>query len=203
MATSTDDPARAVDGLVSVARLLDEPRLARVYTHTLRAGPVTVDDLVAELDLPRTTAYADTGTLVDLGLLDRDDSQKTHRFTAEPIHLTATLDGDTDTVTPTLVAAVGQTATDDDLELLVERHGLGTLAAALTYAVPYAEGRLSERVAARELDVQMAFGIAALQALRSLLAETRAFDPYVDEIGRGRPAADTDSAAGTDSQTGS
>jgi len=90
MATSTDDPARAVDGLVSVARLLDEPRLARVYTHTLRAGPVTVDDLVAELDLPRTTAYADTGTLVDLGLLDRDDSQKTHRFTAEPIHLTAT-----------------------------------------------------------------------------------------------------------------
>lgn len=74
MATSTDDPARAVDGLVSVARLLDEPRLARVYTHTLRAGPVTVDDLVAELDLPRTTAYADTGTLVDLGLLGRDDS---------------------------------------------------------------------------------------------------------------------------------
>lgn len=193
MATTSGDPERAVDGLVSVARLLDDPRLARVYTHTLRAGPVTVDELAAALELPRTTVYADTGTLVDFGVVTRDDSEKTHQFTAKPVRLTACLDGDEYTVTPTLVAAVGRTTTDDDLAALVDRYGLGRLATALGYAVPYAEGRLSERVAARELDVQVAFGTATLHALRALLDETRAFDPYIDEIRDARVDPPTES----------
>jgi|GEM_PF-4958238 len=50
---------------------------------------------------------------------------------------------------------------------MVFRHGLGKLAA-LTYAVPYADGAMSERVAARELDLRYAFGNAVLQALQEL-----------------------------------
>ncbi|MGB9966436.1 DUF7437 domain-containing protein [Halobacterium hubeiense] len=182
MSKATDGPERAVNGLLSVAQLLEEPRLARLYTFVLRNDEVTVDDITDELDIPRTTAYSDTGTLVDLGVLTRDDNQKTHTYTATPITLTATLDGNEYTVTPTLIAAFGRAPQDQDLDLLLDRYGLGKLAAALTYAVPYADGEMSERVAARELDLQYAFGIAVLQALRDVVLEMESVDPYFSDI---------------------
>lgn len=182
MSKATGGPERAVNGLLSVARLLEEPRLARLYTFVLRNEEVTIDNITDGLDLPRTTAYSDTGTLVDLGALTRDDDQKTHTYAAIPITLTATLDGDEYTVTPTLIAAFGRSPHDQDLDLLLERHGLGKLAAALTYAVPYADGEMSERVAARELDLQSAFGIAVLQALRDVVLKMESVDPYFEDI---------------------
>jgi hypothetical protein len=182
MSKTAVGPERAVNGVISVAQLIDHPRLARLYTHVLRDGNVTIDQIVADLELPRTTAYADVGTLVDLGVLTCDDSQKTHTYTATPIRLTATLDGAEYTITPTLIEAIGRTPHDQDLELLVEKHGVGKLAAALTYAIPYVEGGMTERVAARELDLQTAFGIAVLQALRDVIHEMRDHDPYLEQL---------------------
>lgn len=186
MSKTAGDPERAVNGLLSVAQLLKEPRLARLYTFVLRAGEVTIDDVVDELGVPRTTAYSDTGTLADHGVLTRDDEQKTHTFSAVPITLTANLDGAEYTITPTLIAAFGQAPQDRDLDLLIDRHGLGKLAAALTYAIPYADGEMSERVAARELDLQPAFAIAVLQALREDVLDMEPVDPYFDDIGNAR-----------------
>lgn len=186
MSRAAGDPERAINGLMSVAQLLEEPRLARLYTYILREDEVTIDDIAAELEMPRTTAYSDTSTLVELGVLTRDESQKTHTYTAVPISLTANLDGDEYTITPTLLEAFGRSPRDQDLDLLIERHGLGKLAAALTYAVPYAEGEISERVAARELDLQHAFAITVLQALRDVVHEMREIDPYFEDIRNAR-----------------
>ncbi|QLH83016.1 DUF7437 domain-containing protein [Halosimplex pelagicum] len=182
MSKATEGPERAVNGLLSVAQLLEEPRLARLYTLVLRDGEVTIDDITSELELPRTTAYSDTGTLVDLGVLTRDEDQKTHTYSAVPITLTATLDGNKYTVTPTLIAAFGRSPHDQDLDLLVDKYGRGKLAAALMYAIPYVNGEMSERVAARELDLQYAFGVAVLQALRDVVQEMEPIDPYFEDI---------------------
>ena len=182
MSKTAEGPERAVNGLLSVAQLLEEPRLARLYTFVLREGGVTIDGVVDALEMPRTTAYSDTGTLVELGVLTRDEEQKTHVYSAVPIALTADLDGDEYTVTPTLVEAIGRAPHDRDLDLLLEKHGLGKLAAALTYAIPYAEGEMSERVAARELDLQSAFAIAVLQALREVVLDMESVDPYFEDI---------------------
>lgn len=182
MSKAAGDPERAINGLLSIAQLLEEPRLARLYTFVLRESEVTIEDVVEELEMPRTTAYSDTGTLVDLGVLTRDEEQKTHTYSAVPITLTADLDGDEYTVTPTLVEAFGRSARDPDLDLLIEKHGLGKLAAALTYAVPYAEGEMSERVAARELDLQPAFAVAVLQALREVVLDMKTVDPSFDDV---------------------
>ena len=192
MSTSIDSPERAINGLLSVAHLREEPRLARVYTFVLRAGEVTIDDIVDALDTPRTTAYADASTLVDRGVLTRDETAKTHTYEAVPLSLTADLDGDEYTVTPTLIEAVGRAPRDRDLDLLLEREGLGTLAAALTYAVPYAEDGISERVAARELDLQYAFAVAVLQALREVITDMKPVDPYFDEIRNARDQPPTE-----------
>jgi hypothetical protein len=182
MSKATEGPERAVNGLLSVAQLLEEPRLARLYTFVLREGEVTIDEITNKLEMPRTTAYSDTGTLVELGVLARDDDQKTHTYSAVPITLTATLDGDKYTVTPTLVDAFGRSPHDQDLDLLIEKYGLGKLAAALTYAIPYVNGNMSERVAARELDLQYAFGVAVLQALRDVVRDMESVDPYFEDI---------------------
>ena len=186
MSKAAGDPERAINGLMSIAQLLEEPRLARLYTHVLREGEVTIDDIVASLEIPRTTAYSDTGTLVDLGVLTRDEAEKTHTYSAVPITLTADVDGDEYTVTPTLIEAVGRSPQDQDLDLLIEKHGLGKLAAALTYAIPYVDGGMSERVAARELDLQYAFAIAVLHALRDVVQEMEPADPYFDDIRNAR-----------------
>lgn len=186
MSKAVGDPERAINGLMSVAQLLEEPRLARLYTFVLREGVATIDDIVTELEMPRTTAYSDTGTLAELGVLTRNEEQKTHTYSASPILLTANLDGDEYTVTPTLIDAFGRSPRDRDLDLLIEKHGLGKLAAALTYAIPYAEGAISERVAARELDLQYAFAIAVLQALRDVVSDMKSVDPYFEEIRNAR-----------------
>lgn len=192
MSKAAGDPERAINGLMSVARLLEEPRLARLYTFVLREGEVTIDGIVDKLGMPRTTAYSDTGTLVELGVLTRDEEQKTHTYSAIPVTLTANLDGDEYTVTPTLVEAFGRSPRDHDLDLLIEKHGLGKLAAALTYAIPYAEGKMSERIAGRELDLQHAFTIAVLQALRDVVLDMKTVDPYFEDIrnARDRPVAE-------------
>ena len=186
MSKAAGDPERAINGLLSIAQLLEEPRLARLYTFVLREGDVTIDDIVAALEIPRTTAYSDMGTLVDLGVLTRDEEQKTHTYSAVPITLTADLDGDEYTVTPTLIEAVGRSPHDQDLDLLLERYGLSKLAAALTYAIPYANGEMSERVAARELDLQQAFAIAVLHALRDVVQDMETVDPYFEDIRNAR-----------------
>jgi hypothetical protein len=193
MSKAAGDPERAINGFMSIAQLLKEPRLAQLYTFVLREGTVTIDDMVDGLELPRTTAYSDAGTLVELRVLTRDEEGKTHTYSAVPITLTANLDGDEYTVTPTLIEAFGRSPRDQDLDLLIEKHGLGKLAAALTYAVPYAEGEMSERVAARELDLQHAFAIAVLQALRDVVLDMRTVDPSFDDIRDAReqpPAAE-------------
>ena len=186
MSKAAGDPERAINGLLSIAQLLEEPRLARLYTFVLREGDVTIDDIVAAVEIPRTTAYSDMGTLVDLGVLTRDEEQKTHTYSAVPITLTADLDGDEYTVTPTLIEAVGRSPHDQDLDLLLERYGLGKLAAALTYAIPYANGEMSERVAARELDLQQAFATAVLHALRDVVQDMETVDPYFEDIRNAR-----------------
>jgi hypothetical protein len=186
MSKAAGDPERAMNGFMSVAHLLEEPRLARLYAFVLRNEDVTIDDIAGDLEMPRSTAYADTSTLVDLGVLTRDESTKTHTYRATPLVLTANLDGDQYTITPTFIEAFGRTPHDQDLDLLIERYGLGKLAAALTYAVPYADGEISERVAARELDLQSAFAIAVLQALREVVIEMQPHDPFFEEIRNAR-----------------
>jgi hypothetical protein len=45
MSKATGDPERAINGFMSVAQLLEEPRLARLYTYMLREGEVTIGQL--------------------------------------------------------------------------------------------------------------------------------------------------------------
>lgn len=165
------DPSGPVTAFLAVAELLRSPRLARLYAHVLRNGPVEVDAIKRELDLPHSTAYKYLGRLEELGVLTRHDEARPTTVTATPVRVGLDVDGETVSVTPVLIDAIGRQLEDDDVRLYVDRHGVPALAAALHYARRVEDGELTQRTAANRLDVHPVEGLTALSALRDVLEE--------------------------------
>lgn len=172
MAKSPSPPDRPpLEGLATVAELVESPGLARIYAFALESGPATVPEMVDELDVPQTTAYEHVEALAGAGLLQEVREQRTRTYDGVPISLTLSSDGESRTITPALVAAVARRTSDDDLDRFVERHGLDGLARALERAAEYVDGTVNYRIAARELDVSPLEAEVVLQALEPIAAE--------------------------------
>ena len=142
--------------------------------------------VVEELGMAQSTAYQDINRLTEIGLLTRSGDNSPYHYSAFPVRFTVEMEAKTYTVTPTLVAALARSSQDEDLHVFLDRYGVGKLAAALEYAIPYVNGKMSERITARELDLQPVEGITVLHALRNVIQEMQTVDPYFDEIGNAR-----------------
>jgi len=160
-----------LEQLRTVADLLETPALARLYAYVLRDGPVTVADAVETLDIPQGTAYDYVRKLEAAGLVAEISDGRPSEYDAEPVSLTLSTDGETQTVTPALVAAVARREEDGDIDVYIDRHGLDGLALALDYAFEYVDGTVNHRIAARELDLSPLEAEVILQALEPVAAE--------------------------------
>jgi len=154
-----------IQQLQTVADLLETPALARLYAHILQYGPVTVSEIVDALDIPQGTAYDYVQNLETTGLVEKTRDQRPYEYNGEPIALTLSTDGETQTITPALIAAVARRDEDEDIDVYIDRHGLDGLAVALAYAYEYVEGAVNHRIAARELDLSPLEAEIILQAL--------------------------------------
>jgi DNA-binding transcriptional ArsR family regulator len=116
--------------LLSVAALLEEPRLARLYASLAREGEATVQDVMDDLELAQGTAYSYVNRLVDAGVVDVTDDEQPRRYAAREIDLTVMpAPGDREyTITPALIDAVGRRETDADIDTYIDRHGVAGLA---------------------------------------------------------------------------
>lgn len=183
-ATSSADD-RAAEGpprYPTVALLLARPRLAYLYTELLlRDGWSTTRDLVAATEFSQSTVYEDLRELRDTSLVSVRKSGRERRYRAEPFEV-GVLDGGLTRVTPTVVAAVGRQAVDEDVERFVADHGVATLVEAVGYAKSHVEGRMTEGVAARELGVPRLVAATVLVALEDTLREMKEADPYYDDV---------------------
>nr|ABC70149.1 conserved hypothetical protein [uncultured prokaryote 2E01B] len=168
MSKTVDDRATPLGDTLSVARLVRQPRLARVYTHLHDARPVTVAETTAALELPERTVYDDVETLCEAGFASGDGSRP-ERYEAEPIDLVVGSRDEQQTVDATLVAAVARSATDDDLATFRDRHGVDGLATALDHTREYVAGETNHRLVARAMDVSPLEASIVLQALRPLV----------------------------------
>jgi DNA-binding transcriptional ArsR family regulator len=160
-----------IQQLQTVADLLDTPALARLYAHILQHSPVTVSELVDELDIPQGTAYDYVQNLETAGLVEKTREQRPYEYDAESIALTLSTDGETQTITPALIAAVARRDEDEDIDVYIEHHGLDGLAVALKYAFEYVDGTVNHRIAARELDLSPLEAEIILQALEPVASE--------------------------------
>ena len=168
-----------LNGLLAATTLLQTPRLAREYVYLCYYGPTTIQELINELEVARATAYDDVERLERLGVVDRDESTRPYQLTATPF---AFVDGRDVSITPTLIHAVALTEFDDDAAYFHNRHGVSKLTAAVQTAGKYYAGELTQRMAATEMGVQPAEGMAIIYALRPVLEAGREHDPYFEQL---------------------
>ncbi|PSP86589.1 TrmB family transcriptional regulator, partial [Halobacteriales archaeon QS_4_66_20] len=81
-----------IQQLQTVVDLLETPVLARMYTYILQHGPVTVSEIVDELDIPQGTAYDYVQNLETVGLVEKTRDQRPYEYDAESISLTLSTD---------------------------------------------------------------------------------------------------------------
>lgn len=176
------EPDAPVD-FTTVSWLLGRPRLAYLYTELLkRDGWVTTRDLVEVTDLSQSTVYDDLADLRETSLVSVREDGRERYYRAEPFKIGVISDGHLTTITPTIVAAVGRQTVDEDVEQFVHDHGVEKLTAVVAYVKPYVDGRMTERVAARELDLHPLVCTTILIALEDTVREMQAVDPYFADV---------------------
>jgi hypothetical protein len=177
--TDGADPEETLGDLLTYAELLNTPQLARLYIHVLQNGPITIEAIKQDLDIPHSTAYKYVGELEEMGILSRQADETPARITVEPIHLTLDTDHGEVVATPVLVDAIGRQLENEDVRVFVERQGIPKLAAALHYTLRVMNGEMTQRTAASKLDVHPVEGTTVITALQDVVEEAIAYDPYL------------------------
>lgn len=180
MSRSTDRATGdVVREFLSVADLLEEPRLAQLYAYLIRDGEATVQELMDTLDLPQGTAYTYVNRLADAGVIAEQSETQPRTYVANEIDLTVTASDGTREyrITPVLIDAVGRRATDEDIDTYIDRHGIAGLATAINYAVDRERGSVTHQVMARDIDISPLAAEIILQALRPIVHEHYDIEP--------------------------
>ena len=171
--TSNRTDGDVIRDFLSVADLLEEPQLAKLYAYLAREDEATVQELMNELDLAQGTAYTYVNRLADAGVIEATTDEQPRVYVARDINLTVTAaDGAREyTITPALIDAIARRTTDDDIDTYIDRHGIAGLATALTYTVDRERGEVTHRLMARDLDISPLAAEIILQALRPVVHE--------------------------------
>lgn len=176
--------SHTVDRDVLVHELLRDTTKARVYTAVLVEGPIQHKELNERIeDLGETTIYQTLRDLADTEYVAVNDSTEPYEYTATPVHTRIISDDGTATfeVTPTFIALVSASAVRDDIELFLERHSLGMLAAAYEATLAYLKGRATRRMAAEEVGLDPYEGITITEEIEAVIDQMRDADPYLAE----------------------
>ena len=166
--------------LETVVELLNRPALARVYVYICYWGPVAPPEAMETLDLSKSTTYEYVDRLVDLGLVDRDDSTRPQQLTADPIIIVEQYVPIV--ITPTVLHALALQEVDEDVEYFVDRYGLGKLIAALRGAGLHFAGSTTQRIVASDIDVRETEAMMIIYALKPALAVGRRHDPSFEYL---------------------
>lgn len=178
--TDSADPEETLGDLLTYAELLNTPKLARLYIYVLRNGPVAIETVKDDLDVPHSTAYKYVGELEEMGILSRHEDETPTLISVQPIHLTLDTDHGEVVATHVLVDAIGRQLDDEDIRVFVERQGIPKLAAALHYTLRVMNGEMTQRTAANKLDVHPVEGTTVITALQDVIEEATAYDPYLE-----------------------
>jgi predicted transcriptional regulator len=172
-ASSPNEP-NAVDRMVSVVDLLETPDLARIYTYLKRAeGDPTTEAVIEDLGIAQTTAYESLTHLAETGLVERTTETRPYHYRATSVDLQVAIDSEevetTYAITPMLIDAIGQSIDNENIELYIDRNGIGRLADALIYTIEHRDGRVTTQIMARELDLSVLEAGTILAELRDIV----------------------------------
>ena len=172
--------AQNASQLETVVELLNRPALARVYIYVCYWGSVTPPQVMDALDLSKSTTYEYIDQLVELDLIDRDDSTRPQQLSAEPVLLVEQYAPIV--ITPTVLHALSLQEIDEDVEYFIERYGLGKLIAALRGAGLHFAGKTTQRMVATDIDVRATEAMMIIYALKPALTVGRDHDPFFEYL---------------------
>ena len=172
--------AQNASQLETVVELLNRPALARVYIYVCYWGSVTPPQVMDALDLSKSTTYEYIDQLVELDLIERDDSTRPQQLSAEPVLLVEQYAPIV--ITPTVLHALSLQEIDEDVEYFIERYGLGKLIAALRGAGLHFAGKTTQRMVATDIDVRATEAMMIIYALKPALAVGRDHDPFFEYL---------------------
>jgi len=161
-------------------KLLNQPALARVYIYVCYWGTVSPPKVTDDIDFSKSTAYDYVDRLVDVGLVERDDSTRPQQLTAEPVILVEPYTPII--ITPTVLHAFALQEVDEDIEYFVDRYGIGKLVVALRGVGLHHAGNMTQRMVASEIDVRDTEAMMIICALVPALVVGREHDPYFEYL---------------------
>lgn len=185
MSNAAPRRSHPLDAMLAISDVVTNQRYARIYARVLTLDTPTVEELSGGLDSSTTIVYEDVTHLVESGIIERVTDVQPHRYRARQIDLHVGTDEDSYHITPALFVALARSETNENLQLFLDRQGVGGLATALEYARDYVQGRMNARIMAREQELPVLEAETILQELREVLLDVDPdleASPEVDEL---------------------
>ncbi|GCF15927.1 transcriptional regulator [Haloarcula mannanilytica] len=158
--------------MLAVSDVIRNDRLAQLYSRVLEFDSPTVEELAEGIESSTTTVYEDVKHLVEIGLLERITETQPHRYQASRVDMTIQAGDDTVQITPTLLVALAERPSNENISLYIDRHGVSGLATAIEYARAYTQSKMNARIMAREQELPVLEAETILQELQEVIIET-------------------------------
>ncbi|MFB6196800.1 MAG: ArsR/SmtB family transcription factor [Halobacteriaceae archaeon] len=167
----------------TISWLISQPRLAYLHARLLEMDRwATTRDVVERTDFSQSTVYDDLAELRETSLVAVRTEGRERRYRAQSFKIGVITEDGLTTITPTITAVIGQQAVDEDVSQFVDNYGLEKLVDTVAYVKPYINGRMTERLAARELDLPAVVGMTILIALEDVVRKLQKSDPFFDDV---------------------
>lgn len=171
MAESAVPHSHPLDTMLAVSDVIRNDRLAKLYARVLELDSPTVEELSEGIESSTTTIYEDVKHLVDIDLLERVTETQPYRYRASQVDMTIQAGGETFQITPTLLIALAERQSNENIGLYIDRNGVSGLATAIEYARAYTQSKMNARIMAREQDIPVLEAETILQELQEIILE--------------------------------
>lgn len=171
MAESAVSHSHPLDTMLAVSDVIRNDRLAKLYARVLELDSPTVEELSEGIESSTTTIYEDVKHLVEIDLFERVTETQPYRYRASQVDMTIQAGGETFQITPTLLVALAERQSNENISLYIDRHGVSGLATAIEYGRAYTQSKMNARIMAREQEVPVLEAETILQELQEIILE--------------------------------
>ena len=171
MAESAVSHSHPLDTMLAVSEVIRNDRLAKLYTCVLELDSPTVEELSEGIESSTTTIYEDVKHLVEIDLLEQVTETQPYRYRASQVDMTIQAGGETFQITPTLLVALAERQSNENISLYIDRHGVSGLATAIEYGRAYTQSKMNARIMAREQEIPVLEAETILQELQEIILE--------------------------------
>jgi len=172
MAESAVSHSHPLDTMLAVSDVIRNDRLAKLYARVLELDSPTIEELSEGIESSTTTIYEDVKHLVEIDLLERVTETQPYRYQASRVDMTIQAGGETFQITPTLLVALAERQSNENIGLYIDRNGVSGLATAIEYARAYTQSKMNARIMAREQDIPVLEAETILQELQEIILES-------------------------------